>query len=291
MCLLMEPRPAQLDMAKQCLAVLREHRLVYLAAQERTGKTLTSLLVGENYNRLLVITKKKALDGWNETLDAYKPSCSITLTNYHNVWKIRERFDLVILDEAHNYISSFPKIGKTAAQIRQQKGENKNIYDAVRRVCRQTLIMYMSATPHAQGHQMLYHQFSVSSASPWRMYDNFYQWFRRYGKPYTIKIQGVPINQYDKCHNDDIADSCKHLFVTKTRAEVGIVHEPVDKVHYVTLSEATAELYNELMTHSIVEITPEHELVGDTTSKLRTSLHALEGGTYIIDGVGYEFDE
>ena len=47
--------------------------IVYLSMQERTGKTLTSILVAEQTKcaNILVITKKKAIEGWEQTLKAY----------------------------------------------------------------------------------------------------------------------------------------------------------------------------------------------------------------------------
>ena len=56
---------------------------------------------------ILVITKKKALDGWHETLAKFKHLKSYTVTNYHQVKKYGMDYDLVILDEAHNYLSAF----------------------------------------------------------------------------------------------------------------------------------------------------------------------------------------
>lgn len=283
----MIPRGYQVEMASDALAILREHGLAYLAAEERTGKTLAAVLVGDlsNAQDILVVTKKKALDGWKETLAAYEPTKNFIVTNYHNVWKLNGEYDLVILDECHNYISSFPKIGATAAQLKVMKKEgkeNRNIYDAVRRVCRRTPILYLSATPHAQGPQMLFHQFSVCTYSPWRRFDNFYRWFDHYGLPFTVDINGLEVTQYTKCKVDKVMADVKHLFVTKTRAELGFAHEPVDKKHIIKLSDNTRYWYNKLIEDCIIELSA-GMLVCDTDPKLRASLHALEGGTAKID--------
>lgn len=62
----MKPYQHQIDISSQALDILRKNMIVYLAMQERTGKTLTSILICEQtkLNNILVITKKKALDGW-----------------------------------------------------------------------------------------------------------------------------------------------------------------------------------------------------------------------------------
>ncbi len=287
----MIPRTSQLEMARDCLVILREHGLCYLAAEERTGKTLSAVLVGEMSvaKDVLVITKKKALDGWKETLDAYDPDTNFVLTNYHSVWKLNGSYDLIVLDEAHNYLSAFPKIGASAAQrkeLRKHDKPNRNIYDAVRRISRATPVLFTSATPHAQGPQQLYHQFSTCTYSPWRGYDSFYRWFDKFGEPYTIDLNGVEVNQYDKCNVEKIMSDVSHLFVTKTRAAIGHKYEPEDKLHYIELAEDTKYWYNLLMKDKIIELNA-GLLVCDTTSKLRLALHALEGGTAKIDDVGY----
>lgn len=266
----MKPYDYQVALADDAAVIMREHMMVYLAMEERTGKTLTSILVAEalNVSRILVITKKKAMDGWNETLAKYKPSKTFDVINYHKAYQMTGQYDLVILDEAHNYISSFPKPGK--------------IYKEVRSIVYGKPIIYISATPHAQGPQQLFHQFKLSAWGPWKEYQNFYHWFRVFGKPYTREINGINVPQYDRCEAEMITNQVKHLFITKTRQELGFEHEPEDVVHYIELGVATRNVYNELLEHDLCELSV-GMLVCDTTSKLRTSLHQIEGGTIKIE--------
>lgn len=267
----MTPYEHQIKLASDVLAILKQYGLAYLAAEERTGKTLSAILVAEQMKarRILVITKKKALDGWHETLQAYSHTKDYTVTNYHQAVKLHgAQFDMVILDESHNYISSFPKVGK--------------LWREVEPLCKNKPILYMSATPKAQGPQQLYHQFKLSSYSPWKKHGTFYQWFKLYGEPYDLEINGIPIRQYDKCDSELIMGTCEHLFVTRTRKELGFEYEPEDVLHYIKLGEATRYVYNELLEHNIVELKA-GMLVCDTKSKLRVSLHMLEGGVAKID--------
>lgn len=268
----MNPYPHQIQIASDAEAILRQYGLVYLAAEERTGKTLAAILLAESVpgNSVLVITKKKALDGWHDTLKAYKGTKkSYTVTNYHQAYKEDPgAYQLIILDEAHNYISSFPKHGK--------------IWKELKPLCAKKPLIYISATPYAQGPQQLYGQLSLSSYSPWAKHKNFYAWFRLYGKPYDLKINGVPIRQYDKCDRELILGTCEHLFVTATRKELGFEYEPEDKIHWIQLNQNTKAVYNELLEHELVELSV-GLLVCDTKSKMRTSLHQLEGGTIKIE--------
>jgi len=285
------PWKHQVTISEEGAAIIKEHMMVYLAMEERTGKSLTALLIAEKINvkNILILTKKKALKDWIILLAKYDTKKYFSATNYHMAWKKSAKYDLIVLDESHNYISSYPKIGSNCEQLKLQRKKglpNKNIYDAVGRLCIDKPIIYLSATPYAQGPQLLYHQLSVSSWSPFKNYGNFYHWFRQFGRPYTIEVRGRKVQQYDRCNQDLVIGTCEHLFITKTRKELDFAHDPVDKVHYITLCGSTRKLYNELIKEKLVFIDEFHEpLVCDTTMKLRVSLHMLEGGVAKIDTV------
>jgi len=262
----MIPYEHQIDLAERAYDILRDEMIVYLCCEERTGKTLTAILVAEmsNVQKILVITKKKALDGWFETLEAFKHDKDFTVINYHQALKQTTKYDLVILDESHNYISAYPKTGKLWKEVKVLTSE--------------VPLIYISATPYAQGPQQLFHQFALSSWSPWNKHSTFYRWFQLYGKPYSLEINGIKIPQYDRVQTEMVLGCVNHLFITATRKELGFEHEPLDNVHPILLSEATRETYNELIQHDLVELSV-GMLVCDTSPKLRTSLHQLEGGT------------
>jgi len=263
----MIPRDYQDKYSDVALEILKKFFLVYFAWEERTGKTLTAILVVEKSaaESALVVTKKgKPLKGWVDTLKAYNHKKKYEVINYHSAHKIEGNFDIIILDEAHNYISSFPKPGL--------------IWKQMGKITKGKPIIYLSATPHAQGPQMLYHQFALSSWSPWKKFTNFYRWFNTYGKPYTLKIGGRDINQYDRCHKDDIMKCVNHLFLSKTRRQLGFHHEPQDELHYINLDDTTKKQYNTIVEDEMVEL-PDMLLICDTKSKMRFSLHQLEGGT------------
>ena len=124
--------------------------------------------------------------------------------------------DLVIIDEAHNYISAIPKPSTT--------------WKKIRKLTKNKPIIFISATPHAQGFQMLYHQLALSDWSPWAKYPNFYSWFKTYGEPYQIKVHGKWVNQYDRTNEEMVRATCGHIFSYKTRSELGFEHEPPDSI-------------------------------------------------------------
>lgn len=277
---MLTPWPHQKEKAEQLYRVLKANGLAYLAMEERTGKTVSAILTAEmcvNVVNVLVVTKKgKPLDGWKETVTSMDLTCTYTVTNYHQAFKLVEQeldFDLIILDESHNYISSYPKLpgGKPKA------GGKPGIWWSLSLLCKQKPIIYVSATPHAQGYQMLYHQLKLSSWTPFSNYRDYYSFFRRFGIPNTVFVNGRQVEQYNRVKEDELKPYVKDLFVTGTRKELGFEQEPCDSLHFVELSKETRAVYNELMKERVAEFNG-LELICDTPMKLRTSLHQIEGG-------------
>ena len=271
MCITMIPKAYQIETAEQGTALLKKYGLVYLSDQERVGKTLPSLMILENVKarKVLVLTKKQAIGGWLETIRKYEYGGDITVTNYHQAVHLLPEYSMVILDESHNYISSF-----TLSNPQRSK-----IWHSVKKLTRKVPIIFISATPNAQGYHLLYNQFALSTYSPYREWNTPALWFKEFGIPRSIMINTILIKQYDKVKNE-AWDVVKHLFISKTREEVGFDQEPEDKVHYVELADKTKLVYNTLTKHKSIRINGEY-LTCDSTGKLRSALHMIEGGVVI----------
>lgn len=262
----MQPYQHQVDISSQALDILRKHMIVYLAMQERTGKTLTSILICEQTkcNNILVITKKKALVGWIDTLSKYKHNKTYECINYESLHKCTFKPDLVIIDEAHSNLGAYPKVGKTWKEVfKFTKGKP---------------IIYLSATPSAQTYAQLYHQFKLSSWSPWIKYPSFYNWHKDYGIENIIYLGGRQIKQYNEVKSEKVMKEVEHLFISYTRTELGFEHEPNDILHYIALSSEIREYYNSLLKDRVATIAGT-EVIADTVMALRTKLHQLEGST------------
>jgi len=253
----------------------------YLPHQEQTGKSGTALLACKRagFKHILIVTKKNALDGWYEHIENLDiGDMRVTVLNYHQVGTMKEvrrkrqitlkvdrdDFDAIVIDESHSYISAAPK--------------PSNMFYVIRTVVADKPVLYLSATPHAQGYHLLYHQFKISKWTPWQDYASFYKWWNDYGiedKKYIGPNQTR--ETYTKIKEDMVLNDIDGHFSYKTRAEVGIEHEPNDVVHYVELSDYTKNLYNELVAEKVIEVEG-IEIVADSVMKERTSLHMLEGG-------------
>lgn len=261
------PWPSQIEAANACYAILKKYGIVYLAGEERTGKLISAVVTAEmckNIENVLVLTTKKALEGWQKDLANYSTVKNFTATNYHQACRLKPEYDLVILDECHNYLSSYPKAS--------------GIWQDVKKLTRGKPIIFSSATPHAQGRQQLYHQLALSTWSPWAEYKNFYAWHKEYGIETIVWVRGKAKKQYHVVEEDRIRDEVEHLFYTKTRSELDFEKEPVDKLHYIELSEMTKLAYNTLIRDKVLEFRDYGTVVADTPIKLRTLLHQMEGG-------------
>ena len=262
----MKPYQHQIDISSQALDILRKHMIVYLAMQERTGKTLTSILICEQTkcNNILVITKKKALVGWIDTLSKYTHNKTYECINYESLHKCTFKPDLVIIDEAHSNLGAYPKVGKTWKEVfKFTKGKP---------------IIYLSATPSAQTYAQLYHQFKLSSWSHWVKYPSFYNWHKDYGIENIIYLGGRQIKQYNEVKSEKVMKDVEHLFISYTRTELGFEHEPNDILHYIDLSSEIRDYYNSLLKDRLATIAGT-EVIADTVMALRTKLHQIEGAT------------
>lgn len=285
------PWAHQVELSGKIVDLVREYHIAYLAMEERTGKSITFLLAAERISKaskILIVTKKKALGtpehpGWIELLKEAKACGLISkeydLVNYHQVKKLTGHYDLVLLDESHSYISGYPKTSK--------------MYDDIRKVVYGADIVYSSATPYAQGPQLLFHQFKLSRWSPWKDYRNYYEWYKDYanlvnGQFKTVRISGNQLAiDYSAVDADKVLNSVKHLFITKTRRELGFEQEPEDVLHWITLSDSCRNVYNYLLKHKVLEFThdrtgKDYVLTCDSAIKLRWALHMLEGGVLKI---------
>lgn len=275
----MKPYKHQIEISEKAYKILQDNALVYLAMLERTGKTLTAILTCEQspyIKKVLVITKKQAIAGWNETIKSYNTRQDYIVTNYESCHKVLDTdFDIVILDEAHNNISGFPKLPKVW----------KNVYKHTKG----KPTIFMSATPSAQGSVLLFHQLKLNDWSPFSKYKNFYVWFADYGITRTQHIGSRIVKKYDKCKEDLVQSKVKHLFITYTRKELGFEHEPEDVLHFVDLNDSTKKLYRELEDKGLV-VVKDTEIIADTPTSLLTKLHQIEGGTIKYEESSFNLD-
>ena len=116
----MELRDYQVPVVARGEDILKKYKLLYLALQTRTGKTLTSLSIAQRINvkSVLFITKKKAITSIEKDYNLGNFSFDINITNYEQVKKVKQShtYDLIIIDEAHA-LGAFPKPSQICSTV------------------------------------------------------------------------------------------------------------------------------------------------------------------------------
>lgn len=145
-------RPYQTEISIRGAEILRKHKIVYLAMQVRTGKTITALEIARlvNAKNILFITKKKAILSIES--DAKNFDMCIDVINYESVAKMTGKYDLIIIDEAHScFIGDTPiggvkikdiKIGSTQKSFNFVKGiyEEKKVLNVFKNQLLENLV-------------------------------------------------------------------------------------------------------------------------------------------------------
>ena len=175
----MQLRDYQIDISTRAADILRQHGVVYLSMQVRTGKTLTALQTAANIEtkQVLFVTKKKAISSIDTDIELFSPSYKIAVTNYEQLHKIQPGFDVVIVDEAHS-LGAFPKPSNRAEELKRICANN----------CK---VIYLSGTATPESYSQFYHQFYITENGPWNAYTNFYKWAKDYvtvGKLYVLSL-------------------------------------------------------------------------------------------------------
>jgi len=158
----MKLRDYQLSISIQAWNKLALYKIVYIAAEVRTGKTLMALNTAHlcNAKNVLFLTKKKAIDSILNDYKAMGYTYNLTVINNESIHKIEGNFDLLISDEHHRN-GAFPKPNKITKYIKENYSHLPMIF--------------LSGTPHPESYSQIYHQFWISDNSPFKQL-NFYRW-------------------------------------------------------------------------------------------------------------------
>ncbi|HED5116014.1 TPA: hypothetical protein R4958_001416 [Campylobacter jejuni] len=266
----MKPLSHQIEKSKELYELLKNLGYAYLAGKPRSGKTLTAILTCEmcndNIQKILVLTKKNAIEGWNKVLDAFEHKKNYTVTNYEQVAKLSPIYDFIIIDESHN-IGTFPRPSQR--------------YMAIKKIAKNIPHLHLSGTAIIESPCGIFHQMHISKYSPFP-YRTFYDFHAVYGEYYTKFISGRQINCYDKAKPELLSIINKFtVYMTQESAGISSDLQAKDKTHYIELSAKTKQIYNDLLKKKVLEING-RILACDTTMKLRIALHQIEGGTIKI---------
>lgn len=266
---MLELRPYQVELIDDCVKTLHRYKLVYLAAQTRTGKTFMSLFAAKEYNakHILFLTKKKALKSIEHDYNLGEFTFKLELLSVDSAHKASGNHDFVIMDEAH-CIGSFPKASKRAKTIKPLVGDLP--------------CMLLSATPSPESFSQLYHQFGISNHSPWSSHKNFYSWAREYVKVTHKRISGLMIRDYSKTFDKKVLIDKKHYMIDISQKEAGFKAKIDERFLNVKMKDGTCNLFRAIMDCGIAS-NDFMIVLGDTAAKRKSKCHQLASGTVISE--------
>jgi hypothetical protein len=266
-------RPYQQAAADKLVSILKDRRIAYLRGEVRVGKTLTAMdaIRQLGVQRVLVLTKKKAIASIEKDRDAYGLTDRVTVTNYEQAGKLKgQSWGLLVVDEAHG-VGAYPKPSKRFKDIRAMN---------------YSMVLLMSGTPSPESYSQLYHQFALGSA-PWGAFRNFYRWADKYvniRKKYVGT--GTQVNDYSQAKDADILRDIAPLTVTVTQEQAGFTTQIEEHVHRVTMLPRTVRLWKRIMADGIIGNTKGRAVVADTGAKAMSKLRQMNSGTVITERHG-----
>lgn len=265
----MKLRDNQKKAHDQIIRILNDNNICYLAGETRSGKTLTVLQVCQSmgFQKVLLITKKKAISSIRKDFDFGKFTYKLILINYASSHKIIDNdFDLVIYDESHA-LGAYPKPSKRTKNIR------KKFYNIP--------CILMSGTPATESYSQFYHQFYVSRFSPFREYSNFYKWANDYVNKKQRNIGSHIINDYSYAVVSLIDQEINPLMVIMKKPDEGF-SEINETELYVEVPDKITSLVKRIIKDRAIEGNTGYILC-DTPAKLQSKVHQITNGSVIIN--------
>ena len=272
----MNPRAYQTEISDSAAEILKSKRIVYLAMEVRTGKTLTAFwtLKKAGAHQCLFVTKKKAIASIQA--DAISVGFNAVVVNYESLHKVTDKYKYVVIDEAH-CIGSFPKPSGRWKELKRLIDQN-------------TYVILLSGTPSPESYSQLYHQFAIHPCGPFAEWRNFYAWAKRFVtvKPKYVG-QGLPINDYSNARYNEFSMLVKPLMLTYTQKQAGFTQEIVEYVHEIDMRRSTYTIASAILKDGVYRGVSDMVLA-DSGAKIQSKLHQVYSGTVIGESETHTFD-
>lgn len=268
----------QKQLAREAYNRLIAYNIAYLCMEVRTGKTLTALEAARLYGakKVLFVTKLKAISSINKDYESTGKHFSLYLINYESLHKCESGFDLIILDEAH-CLGQFPKPSERTKELK--------------RICYGKPVIFLSGTPSPESYSQFFHQFHVSSYSPWKEYETFYKWHKDYGVPKTKFIYNRQIADYSVARKEAVSIDIEKYIIAYTQEQAGFKSMVEDKIIKIPMSDKIKWCITKLRKDKVFKFKTGSVVVADTAVKEMQKVHQLCNGTVICeDKVSEVFD-
>lgn len=262
----MKLRDYQIKLSTQASEILEHKKIVYLAMEVRTGKTLTALNTAKLFGakKVLFLTKKKAISSIQWDYDNFGFLFDLTIINDESLHLVTDIYDLIIHDEHHRF-GAFPKPNKVAQLFKKRYSKLPMIF--------------LSGTPTPESHSQWFHQFWVSENSPFKQYTNFYKWAVDYVDVKEKRLGYAVIKDYSQAKEQLIRRKVQHFIITFTQAQAGFTTSVNEMILECEMQPITNLIINKLKKNLVVKNTDGQVILGDTGVKLMQKIHQLSSGT------------
>jgi hypothetical protein len=262
----MELRPYQENISTKAVEILKQKKIVYLAMEVRTGKTLTALNTAKLFGatNVLFLTKKKAISSIQWDYDNFGFEFNLTIINDESLHLVDGSFDLIIHDEHHRF-GAFPKPNKVAQLF-------KKLYSKLP-------MIFLSGTPTPESHSQWFHQFWISDYSPFKEYTNFYKWAVDFVNVTQKRISYGMIKDYSDANEGLIKRILQNYIITFTQAQAGFTTSVKEMVLECEMLPITNEIIKRLKRDLVVKNSEGQVILGDTGVKLMQKVHQISSGT------------
>lgn len=276
----MQLRDYQEQISTDAAKMLEWLKICYLSMEPRVGKTLTALVAAQKYGAqsVLFLTRKKAISSIKQEneddpkgdFDKLNPDYKFICINYEQLQNLSPdySFDLVMCDEAH-CLGKYPSLAERTKLLKK--------------LCVDKPIIYLSGTPAPESFSQLYHQFCISSFSPFKEWPTFYKWAAEFVKLRKKYFYNREINDYSNADKEKIDQYTKHLFISFTQEEAGFEQSVKEVVLKVRMMESTYKLADYLRKHRVYIGRDGEELLADTAVKLMNKMHQIFSGSVIAE--------
>lgn len=264
-------RPHQIQKSEELAQGLKDKKVIYLAGQVRSGKTLTALNAVELYGAgvVLFITKKKAISSIESDYKNFCFNYQLLVINYESLHKLPKGYkpDVVIYDEAHS-IGAFPKSSKRT------------------KLCKKLFFnipcILMSGTPAVESYSQLYHQFYISAFSPFKQYSTFYKWANEFVDKKEMKLPTHTVIDYSGAKVQQINAIIKPYFIKMTQEDAGFKSKVTEHLIKIGTPPKLKTAVKQLLKDRVLE-GKEGFILGDSPAKLQSKVHQLINGHCIIE--------
>lgn len=261
-----EFRDYQIDIIDRGVKCLQRYRFLYLAMEVRTGKTLTSFGMCEKIGakNILFVTKKKAISSIEQDYLMLGPSFTMDVINYESLHTIDNKWDVIILDEAHS-MGAFPKPSGRAVLAAKIIAKQKPI------------VILLSGTPTPESYCQMYHQVCAIPGNPFSAYKNFYRFAEDYVDIKTKKINSLFISDYSH-GKQKILEAIKPYTINYTQKDAGFVVETTEEILEVEMKPSTYKMIKRLQKDLVIQGKDE-VILAETSVKLMMKMHQMYSGT------------